>query len=102
MKASSRIPGFHTRSVEERRQIVADYAGCDEVELTRVLEQGGFDTASANTTVENVIGTYSLPFCIGVNTRINDRDYLVPMAIEEPSVVAAASNAAKMLLGSPV
>ncbi|HEY3593214.1 MAG TPA: hydroxymethylglutaryl-CoA reductase, degradative, partial [Polyangiaceae bacterium] len=46
--------------------------------------------------VENVIGTYALPFGIALNVRVNDRDYLAPMVIEEPSVVAAASNAAKM------
>jgi len=54
------------------------------------------DEATANRMIENVVGVFQLPLGIAVNFLINGRDYLIPMAIEEPSVVAAASNAAKM------
>ena len=97
MSRSSRFPGFYTHPVQERRRLIAESAHCEPDELARALDHGGMDASTADKTVENVIGTYALPFCVGLNVRINDRDYVVPMVIEEPSVVAAASNAAKMI-----
>lgn len=97
MIRSSQIPKFYTRPVEERRRLIAELTDCDGAELSRVLSEGGLDVTTADKTVENVLGTYALPFSIGLNARINDREYLVPMVIEEPSVVAAASNAARMI-----
>ncbi|MEI8254270.1 MAG: hydroxymethylglutaryl-CoA reductase, degradative, partial [Deltaproteobacteria bacterium] len=96
MTRSSRIPGFYTRPVDERRRIVAEMADCDLSEVTRTLSEGGLDVTTADRTVENVIGTYALPFSVALNVRVNDRDFLVPMVIEEPSVVAAASYASKL------
>ena len=60
------------------------------------LGAGGLDVATADKVVENVLGTYALPFALGLNVQVNGRDHLVPMVVEEPSVVAAVSNAAKM------
>ncbi len=97
MSRTSRIQGFYKESVESRRRLLAEAADLDGAELTRVLSCGGLDVTTADKTVENVIGTYSLPFSVGLNARINDRDFLVPMVVEEPSVVAAASNAARMI-----
>jgi hydroxymethylglutaryl-CoA reductase len=97
MSRTSRIPGFYKESVEARRRLLADAADLDGPELTRVLAGGGLDVATADKTVENVVGTYALPFSVGLNARVNDRDFLVPMVVEEPSVVAAASNAARMI-----
>ncbi len=97
MTRSSRIPGFYTQPIEERRRLIAEAIDCESGEFTRSLAQGGMDVGTADKTVENVLGTYALPFSCGLNVRINDRDYLVPMVIEEPSVVAAASNASKMI-----
>ncbi|MBK6535711.1 MAG: hydroxymethylglutaryl-CoA reductase, degradative [Deltaproteobacteria bacterium] len=97
MSRTSRIPGFYKQSVEARRRLLAEAADLDGAELTRALAGGGLDVTTADKTVENVIGTYALPFSIGLNARINDRDFLVPMVVEEPSVVAAASNAARMI-----
>src|SRR5712692_9943152 len=62
----------------------------------RTLRSGTLPFGSAERMIENVVGLFPLPLGIAVNFLINDRDYLIPMAIEEPSVVAAASNAAKM------
>jgi hydroxymethylglutaryl-CoA reductase len=97
MSRTSRIPGFYKQPVESRRRLVAEASDLDAPELARVLSGGGLDVATADKTVENVLGTYALPFSIGLNARINGRDFLVPMVVEEPSVVAAASNAARMV-----
>ena len=70
--------------------------GCLRRTSTRSIE-GGLDSATADQLVENVVGVYALPLGLGLNFRVNGQDYLVPMAVEEPSVIAAASNAARMV-----
>ncbi len=94
---TSRLPGFYKLTVDERRRIAAEALGIDEAELDAAMVDGGLDLDTADKTIENVIGTYALPFALGLNVRMNGRDYLLPMVVEEPSVVAAMSNAAKML-----
>src|SRR5690348_1089101 len=94
---TSRLPGFYKLSVDERRRLAADALGIEVRELVRALSAGGLDCATADKTIENVIGTYAIPFALGLNVQMNGRDYLVPMVVEEPSVVAAASNAAKIV-----
>ncbi len=96
MSEGSRIPGFYKLSLAARRQVVSERAEVDVVELTSALEQGGLDVATADKVVENVLGIYGLPFGIALNVRVNGVDRLVPMVVEEPSVIAAASNAARM------
>jgi hydroxymethylglutaryl-CoA reductase len=97
MNRTSRLPGFYKQTVDARRRLVAESADLDAAELTRALSSGGLDVTAADKTVENVLGTYALPFSLGLNVRINGRDWLAPMVVEEPSVVAAASNAARMI-----
>ena len=92
---SSRIPGFYKLSVEERLKKVAEFAGLSDEEVKAVLSQG-LPLDVADRMIENVIGTFELPLGIATNFLIDGKDYLIPMAIEEPSVVAAASNAARM------
>jgi hydroxymethylglutaryl-CoA reductase len=94
---TSRLPGFYKLSVDERRRLAAQALGVDVRDLVRALAAGGLDLSTADKTIENVIGTYSLPFGVGLNVTMNGKDYLVPMVVEEPSVVAAASNASKMI-----
>lgn len=94
--ASSRIPGFYKKSVEERLKIVSGFAGLNDDEIDLLKKDGALDMDTANRMIENVISTYQLPLGVAVNFLINNRDYLIPMVIEEPSVVAAASNAARM------
>jgi hydroxymethylglutaryl-CoA reductase len=96
----SRIPGFYRLSIEERRALVCARSGLDALELERALEGGGLDSHKADKVVENVLGTYGLPFGVALNFRVNGRDHLVPMVVEEPSVIAAASNAARMVRAS--
>jgi len=92
----SRISGFYKLPLVERRRAVAHVAEVDFDELVRDLETG-LDPAVADKIVENVLGMYALPFGIALNARLNDRDRLIPMVVEEPSVIAATSNAARMV-----
>ncbi len=96
MTNSSEVPGFYKRTLEERRAFVRDWAGLTEAEVHAYDFPPGIDPAVLDHMIENVIGVMPLPLGIATNFRINGKDYLVPMAIEEPSVVAAASNSAKV------
>jgi hydroxymethylglutaryl-CoA reductase len=94
MTIDSRISGFYKLSIAQRRALLRDRLALTAAELDGL--DGGLDAAAADHVVENVLGTYSLPLGLVLNVRVNDRDYLVPMCVEEPSVVAAASNGARM------
>jgi len=96
MPKTSRIPGFYKLTPEERLRIVAEFAGLTEEEVDLLRRFGALDESTANRMIENVIGAFQLPIGVAVNFLINGRDYMIPMVIEEPSVVAAASNAARM------
>ncbi len=96
MMKTSAIPGFYRLSPEERVRIVKDFAGLTDDEARLLLSMHGLTLEVADRMIENVIGSIQLPLGIATNFLINDKDYLVPMAIEEPSVVAAASKAAKI------
>ena len=97
MKHLSRIPGFHRLSMNERRSALCERLQLGPDDIRRALEQGGLDASTADKMVENSLGTYALPFGLGLNFRVNGRDRLAPMVVEEPSVIAAASNAARMI-----
>ncbi len=92
---SSRLPGFYKLSLAERADVIAAWAGLTEDEKA-VLTGQGLSNEQASHMIENVIGTFCMPLGIAVNFLINGRDYLIPMAVEEPSVVAAAGHAAKL------
>jgi len=92
---SSRIEGFYKLPIAERVRIVKEFGGLTDDEA-RALTGTGVDVSIPDRMVENAVGAFPLPLGIAMNFTINGRDYLVPMAIEEPSVIAAASNAAKM------
>ncbi len=93
---STRLSGFYRMDIDSRRSNASRALKLDAF-CWHELENGGLDTAHADKTIENVVGTYALPFALAVNLRINDRDYVAPMVIEEPSVVAAVSNAARIV-----
>jgi hydroxymethylglutaryl-CoA reductase len=93
----SRISGFYRLPLLDRRRAIADVAGVDFDELVECLERGGLDPSLADKIVENVLGTYGLPFGVALNARLNGKDRLMPMVVEEPSVIAAASNAARIV-----
>jgi hydroxymethylglutaryl-CoA reductase len=94
---SSRISGFYKKPVDERIKIIADRTGLTVDDVETLRSRGGLSMEAADRMTENVIGTIAYPFSVAVNFRINGRDYLVPMAGEEPSVVAAASNMARLM-----
>ena len=97
MARTSRLPGFYKVTVNERRSLVCEATGADPRDIEAALDGGGLDAETADKFVENVLGTYALPYGVALNVRVNGKDYVVPMVVEEPSVVAAASNAAKMV-----
>jgi hydroxymethylglutaryl-CoA reductase len=93
---TSRLPNFHKLDLAQRHEVLKTIA-----DLTReerwMLKSEALDLATAEGMVENVLGVFGIPLGLAVNFRVNDRDYLVPMAVEETSVVAAASHAAKIV-----
>jgi hydroxymethylglutaryl-CoA reductase len=97
MKKSSQISGFYKLSPKERLALMKEFAGLSDEECDLLQNTGSLPLEAADHMIENVVGAFPLPLGIGVNFLINNRDYLIPMAIEEPSVVAAASYAAKMV-----
>jgi len=96
MGKTSRISGFHKMSLEERLKIVQAFSDLKEEDLKALTKEGALSFETANRMIENVVGTIQLPIGIAMNFLINGKEYLIPMAIEEPSVVAAASNAARL------
>jgi hydroxymethylglutaryl-CoA reductase len=97
MKKSSKISGFYRLSPNERIQNVKDFADLTDQEVKILQSTGALEMELANKMIENVVGTFPLPLGIAMNFLINGKDYMIPMAIEEPSVVAAATYAAKMV-----
>ncbi len=96
-RKSSRISGFYQRPLPERLALVAQWAGLDAAEQAILLGMSGMNSSQADHMIENVVGIYALPLGIATNFLVNGIDYLIPMVIEEPSVVAALSNAAKLV-----
>ena len=96
MSKSSQISGFYKLNPRQRVHLVKQFADLTDEEVSLLQSTGSLDLDLANRMIENVVGAFPVPLGIAVNFLINKRDYLIPMAIEEPSVVAAASNAAKM------
>ncbi|MFQ6064010.1 MAG: hydroxymethylglutaryl-CoA reductase, degradative [Candidatus Bathyarchaeia archaeon] len=96
MSKTSEFSGFYKLSPKERARIVKEFAGLTDQEVKLLQSTGSLDLELADRMIENVVGAIPIPLGIAVNFLINGRDYLIPMAIDEPSVVAAASYAAKM------
>src|SRR3990170_4680699 len=93
---SSELSGFYKKGAKDRWQVLREFGELSDAELATIGNTGSMPFDQVNRMIENVVGTHPLPLGIAVNFRVNGRDYLIPMAIEEPSVVAAASNAAKI------
>ena len=96
-KKTSRISGYYRKPIEERISIIAKKTDLTPEETQLLKSGGGLTMEVADRMIENVVGTISYPFGIAVNFKINGRDRLIPMATEEPSVVAAASNMARIM-----
>lgn len=94
---SSRIPGFYELPIRERLDHLVKTGLLSPESSEWLVRGGGLEAPIADRMSENVVACQGLPFAIGLNFRVNHRDVLVPMAVEEPSVVAAASNAARLV-----
>jgi hydroxymethylglutaryl-CoA reductase len=97
MAIDSRLPNFRALTPAQRFEHIVRVANLTEEEAALVSKPGALSVDRANGMIENVIGTFELPFGIGGNFQVNGRDVLVPMVVEEPSVVAAASFMAKLI-----
>ncbi|MEC5425815.1 hydroxymethylglutaryl-CoA reductase, degradative [Virgibacillus sp. C22-A2] len=94
---TSRIPGFYNMTVEERRDLIKNMHTFSEEQTADLYSQAPLSPDTADKMIENVIGTFPLPLGLGLNFLINGKEYVIPMAIEEPSVVASASYIAKIV-----
>jgi len=93
---TSRLPGFYDKSLAERGQTISDWAQLTSEQLAALDGSGGLKPEQADHMIENVIGLHALPLGVAANFLVNGREVLVPMAVEEPSVVAGASFMAKL------
>jgi hydroxymethylglutaryl-CoA reductase len=98
---SSRISGFYKMPVDERVRIIAEQAGLTAEDVKLLKTGGGLSLDAADHMTENVIGTIAYPFSVAINFMVNGKDVIIPMAGEEPSVVAAASNMARIMRNGP-
>ncbi|CUR52685.1 3-hydroxy-3-methylglutaryl-coenzyme A reductase [Nitrosotalea devaniterrae] len=94
--SDSSIPKFHEKTREEKLKALESFSNLSRDDIQILKGAGGINFEQANNMVENAIGIMSYPLGIATNFKINDKDYLIPMVIEEPSVIAAASKAAKI------
>ncbi|MDH4212685.1 MAG: hydroxymethylglutaryl-CoA reductase, degradative [Candidatus Thorarchaeota archaeon] len=96
MVEDSKLSGFFKLSRDERVKKLMEVTGLGEEDLEPLINPGKVDLDILDHMIENVVGAMTLPLGIATNFKVNGKDYLIPMALEEPSVVAAASNAARM------
>ena len=94
---NSRVSNFRSLSPTERRNHVAKTVGLTPDVVERLVQPGALPLALADGMIENVIGTFELPLAVAANFQVNARDVFVPMVVEEPSIVAAASFMAKLV-----
>jgi len=99
MSKSSRLAGFYKLGPAERLMELRQFADLTEEEALALAGSRGLDLSHADHMIENAVGVLGLPLGVATNFRINGHDYMIPMAIEEPSVVAGASFAARLVLG---
>lgn len=96
MEKQSKISGFYKKTPEERLEIVKKFSELSESEIETLRKTGSMEIQHADKLIENVISTIEIPLGIATNFIVNGKEYLVPMAVEEPSVIAACSNAARI------
>jgi len=96
-RVNSRISGFHRHNVDDRLSTLFESTDLSDEARGHLTSGGGVPVADVDRMSENVVAQAALPLSVALNFRINQRDVLVPMAVEEPSIVAAASNAARLV-----
>ncbi|SHN04555.1 3-hydroxy-3-methylglutaryl-coenzyme A reductase [Roseibium suaedae] len=95
--ANSRLEGFRNLTPQQRWQKVVEAVDLDDADAALLAQPGALPLATADGMIENVVGTFELPLGVAANFTINGNDYIIPMAVEEPSVVAAASFMARIV-----
>lgn len=95
---TSRLSGFYRLPIDSRRDALVRAGWISTEDAQALSRRVDFDETIADTMSENVVGVHQLPLSVGLNFHVNGRDRLVPMSVEEPSVVAAASHAARLAL----
>ncbi len=95
-KDFSKISAFYKKSVSERQALISKLVNLNKEEREILENFGYFSSDQLDLIGENVIGSYCLPFAIATNFKVNEEDYLIPMVTEEASIVAGASNGAKI------
>jgi len=95
-KYNSEISGFYKQPIEKRQEIIAKLINLNDEEKELLSTYGYFTPTQIDILVENVVGAYCLPLGLALNFKVNDKDYIIPMVTEESSVIAAASNLAKI------
>jgi len=98
-RRSSRLPGFYKLPLAERAATVAQWAGLNRDDQAVLLGLAGLNATQADHLIENVIGVHALPLGVATNFLVNGQDYLIPMVVEEPSIVAGVSFAARLARG---
>ncbi|MEN6299492.1 MAG: 3-hydroxy-3-methylglutaryl-CoA reductase, partial [Anaerolineaceae bacterium] len=94
---SSRLSGFYKKNLQERRQTLCQAGWIDLDDLSALSGDLGLSPAQADHMIENALGIFGLPIGVALNFLINGRDVIIPMVIEEPSVIAGASFMAKLV-----
>ncbi len=92
----SDISGFYKLTLNDRQNKLAQIVNLDQDEIKLLKTLGYFTADQIDTLIENVVGSYQLPMGVALNFKVNGKNYIIPMVIEEPSVIAAASNMAKV------
>ncbi len=95
-EAESRIPGFYNLSIAQRHADIKERVALSPEAYDALFGERGLSIENADHMVENVVGVFDLPLGIALNFRVNQRDVLIPMVVEEPSVIAGASYMAKL------
>ena len=96
--AKSRIPKFYQYSVPERLKILLEQKLLNDDDYYQLLNSNNIiDGGDADKMIENVIGVFGLPIGLGLNLMVNKKEYVVPMVVEEPSIVAAISSSSKLV-----
>lgn len=94
---TSRIPGFYNMTIKERQKLLAKLNSLSEKDQEVLFSNEALPLDIADKMIENVVGTFQLPLGFGLNFVVNEKEYMVPMAVEEPSIVASASYIAKIV-----
>ncbi len=95
--STSRIPGFYKMEINERRNLLENQLNLSKEKKDTLYTNEALNLETADKMIENVIGTFQLPLGLGLNFLINDKEYKIPMAVEEPSIIASASYIARIV-----